>query len=38
VPDIPSLNIEADGVKNLLKNLDPHKSPGSDNIPSWFLK
>ena len=38
IPDIPSLNIEVEGVKNLLENLDPHKSPGPDNIPSWFLR
>jgi len=36
VPDIPSLNIEVKGVKNLLENLDPHKSLGPDNIPSGF--
>jgi len=38
VPDIPSLNIEVEGVNNLLENLNPHKSPRPDNIPSLFLK
>jgi len=37
-PDITPLIIEANGIKRLLHNLDPHKVQGPDGIPPRFLQ
>jgi len=37
-PDMDSIEIEVNGVTNLLTNLDPHKATGPDKIPTRFLK
>jgi len=37
-PDIPSIQIEIDGVSHLLQELDPHKASGPDGISARFLK
>ena len=36
--DIPAIQIDTQGIINLLHNLDPHKAPGPDGIPARFLK
>ena len=38
LPDIPALDIQAEGVRKLLQELDPHKATGPDNIPANLLK
>ena len=37
-PDMPPIHIDIAGVTTLLHNLDSHKAPGPDGIPSKFLK
>ena len=37
-PDISAIQIDTQGVINLLHNLDPHKASGPDGIPARFLK
>ena len=37
-PDIGTLIFNVDGIKVLLNTLQPKKSSGPDNIPSWILK
>ena len=37
-PDISAIQIDTQGVVNILHNLDPHKAPGPDGIPARFLK
>ncbi|MCG8034813.1 MAG: hypothetical protein JAZ03_21935, partial [Candidatus Thiodiazotropha taylori] len=37
-PTMGSFNVEPQGVKKLLLNLDPHKAQGPDNIPTRLLK
>ena len=36
--DIPDIQIDTQGVINLLRNLDPYKAPDPDRIPARFLK
>ena len=38
VPPMPPINIIVAGVQKLLKNLDPCKAPGPDNISPRVLK
>lgn len=38
VADCPPLIITEEGVEKLLRELDPSKASGADNIPAWFLK
>jgi len=38
VPNIPPITVEVDGIYNLFTNLDPHKAPGPNNIPTKLLK
>ena len=35
---MPKINITANGVSKLLKNLKEHKATGPDNLPACFLK
>ncbi|KAK3098073.1 hypothetical protein FSP39_015909 [Pinctada imbricata] len=37
-PDLPEIIIHPDGVRKLLKNINPHKATGPDNIPGQLLK
>ena len=37
-PDIPSIQINIDGVSHLLQELDPHKASNPDGIFARFLK
>ena len=37
-PELPDLEIHSGGVERLLKELDPNKAHGPDNIPSRLLK
>lgn len=37
-PQISPVNVTVEGVASLLTNLKPHKAPGPDNIPAFFLK
>jgi len=36
--NIPEINLQASGIKKLLKGLDPSKATGPDNILAKFLK
>ena len=36
--DLANIKVHAQGVVKLLKNLNPHKATGSDNLPSRLLK
>ena len=38
VEDCPPLIISEEGVEKLLRDLNPSKACGADNIPAWFLK
>ena len=35
---MPQINISIDGVTKLLRNLNPHKATGPDEIPAKILK
>ena len=37
-PEISPIQINTDGVAQLLLNLKTHKATGPDNLPSYFLK
>ena len=37
-PEMPEININIDGVRRLMKNLDPFKASGPDKVQSRFLK
>ena len=37
-PTIPSVQVNVNGIINLLRNLKPHKAPGPDGIPPRFLR
>ena len=37
-PDAPNIQVDRDGVINLLQGLKPHKATWSDEISSWSLK
>ena len=37
-PNMPHINIKTEGVEKLLKNLDPSKATGPDEIPARILK
>jgi hypothetical protein len=35
---IPSIKIKTEGEEKLLRNINPYKASGPDNIPNWILK
>jgi hypothetical protein len=35
---IPSIKIKTEGVEKLLRNINPYKASGPDNIPNRILK
>ena len=37
-PEVPEININIDGVRRLMKNLDSFKASGPDKVQSRFLK
>ena len=37
-PDIPEINVDIEGIRQLMKNLDCSKPNGPDKVQSWFLK
>ena len=37
-PPITDINITTPGVYKLLSEIDPHKAPGPDTLPGYFLK
>ena len=37
-PEMPESNINIDGVRRLMKNLDPFKASGPDKVQFRFLK
>jgi len=37
-PDMDCIEVNVEGVSQLLTNLDPQKTGGPDNIPTRFLK
>ena len=37
-PEMPEINIDIEGVRRLMKNLDPFKANGPDKVQSRFLK
>ena len=37
IPTMPDINVCCNGVIKLLKNINPHKATGPDNIPPHFL-
>lgn len=37
-PDAPPLTIQENGVRKLLKAINPHKATGADNIPARILR
>ena len=37
-PDLSNIKVHVQGVVKLLKNLNPHKATGPDNLPSRLLK
>ena len=38
LPDIPSIQVNSQGIQHLLSNLDANKSSGPDSFPARFLK
>lgn len=37
-PTMPDIKVNTNGLIKMLKNINPHKATGPDNIPAYFLK
>ncbi|MCG8035226.1 MAG: reverse transcriptase family protein, partial [Candidatus Thiodiazotropha taylori] len=38
VPDMPEIDIQEEGIRKLLENINPKKAAGPDNVPARILK